>query len=107
MTNAEHTEANLLPCNAAARLQARAESEYAVTPLDEFDQKLEQIIREFTLRIVVPRWTEFDTVWEAAIRVCDRYELGKSRQATPVERLGCFRLPVARPGCVLRWVIRS
>jgi len=49
-------------------LQARAESEYVVSPLDEFDQKLEQIIREFTLRIVVPRWTEFDTVWEAAIR---------------------------------------
>jgi hypothetical protein len=55
-----------------------------MSPLAEFDQKLEQIIREFTLRIVVPQWTEFDTVWEAAIRVCDRYELGKSRRATPV-----------------------
>ena len=83
MTNAEHTEANLLPCNAAARLQARAESEYRVSPLAEFDQKLEQIIREFTLRIVVPRWTEFDRVWEAAIRVCDQYQLGKSRQTAP------------------------
>ena len=47
----------------------------------ELDQRLEQIIREFALRIVVPRWTEFDTVWEAAIRVCDRYELGKSRRS--------------------------
>jgi hypothetical protein len=53
-----------------------------MSPLAEFDQKLEQIIREFALRIAVPRWTEFDTVWEAAIRVCDRYELGKSRRAT-------------------------
>jgi hypothetical protein len=50
-----------------------------MSPLTEFDQRLEQIIREFALRIVVPRWTEFDTVWEAAIRVCDRYELGKSK----------------------------
>jgi hypothetical protein len=55
-----------------------------VSPLAEFDQKLEQIIREFTLRIVVPRWTEFESLWEAAIRVCDRYELGKSHRATAV-----------------------
>jgi len=80
MTSAEHTEANLLPCNAAARLQARAECDDVMSPLMEFDQRLEQIIREFALRIAVPRWTEFDTVWEAAIRVCDRYELGKSRR---------------------------
>jgi hypothetical protein len=65
------------------RLQARAESEYAMSPLAEFDLKLEQMIRELTLRIVVPRWTEFDTVWEAAIRVCDRYELGKTRRPIP------------------------
>ena len=80
MRNAEHTEANLLPCNAAARLQARAEGDEVMSPLTEFDQRMEQIIREFALRIVVPRWTEFDTVWEAAIRVCDRYELGKSKR---------------------------
>jgi len=48
-----------------------------MSPLAEFDQRLEQMIREFALRIAVPRWTEFDTLWEAAIRVCDRYELGK------------------------------
>ena len=52
-----------------------------MSPLMEFDQRMEQIIREFALRIVVPRWTEFDTVWEAAIRVCDRYELGKGRRS--------------------------
>ena len=45
----------------------------------ELDQQLERIIREFTLRIVVPRWNEFDTLWEAALRVCERYELGKAR----------------------------
>jgi hypothetical protein len=55
-----------------------------MSPLTEFDQQLEQIIREFALRIVVPRWTEFDTVWEAAIRVCDRYELGKPKPACAV-----------------------
>ena len=68
-----------------ARLQARAESESEMSPLAEFDQKLEQIIREFALRIVVPRWTEFDTVWEAAIRVCDRYQIGKLQPTTPGE----------------------
>ena len=52
-----------------------------MSPVTEFDQRLEQIIREFALRIAVPRWTEFDTVWEAAIRVCDRYELGKGRRS--------------------------
>ena len=57
VTNAEHTEANLLPCNAAARLQARAECDKVMSPLTELDQRLEQIIREFALRIVVPRWT--------------------------------------------------
>jgi hypothetical protein len=51
-----------------------------MSPLAEFDQQMERIIREFAMRIVVPRWSEFETVWEAAMRVCDRYELGKSRQ---------------------------
>ena len=50
--------------------------------LAKLDQRLEEIIREFTARIVVPRWTEFDTVWEAAIRVCERYQLGKPRRTT-------------------------
>jgi hypothetical protein len=65
-------------------LQARAECDKVMSPVTEFDQRLEQIIREFALRIAVPRWTEFDTLWEAAIRVCDRYELGKCRQSEPV-----------------------
>ena len=40
--------------------------------LSEFDRKLELIIQELTLRIIVPRWNEFDSVWESANRVCDR-----------------------------------
>jgi hypothetical protein len=55
-----------------------------MSPVTEFDQRLEQIIRELTLRIAVPRWTEFDTLWEAAIRVCDRYELGKCKRSEQV-----------------------
>jgi len=61
-----------------------------MSPIAEFDQQLERIIREFALRIAVPRWSEFDTVWDAAIRVCDRYELGKFRQA-PVNALSTTR----------------
>jgi hypothetical protein len=56
-----------------------------VSPL-ECDQKLEQIIREFNLRIAVPRWTEFDTLWEAAIRVCERYQVGKSQLITHMDQ---------------------
>ena len=52
--------------------------EWLVSPLAEFDRKLERIIHELTLRILVPDWTKFDAVWEAAIRVCDRYEIGKN-----------------------------
>ena len=45
--------------------------------LSEFDRKLELIIQEFTLRIIVPRWNEFDSVWESANKICDRYPLKK------------------------------
>jgi len=38
---------------------------------------MEQLIRGFALRILVPRWTEFDAVWQTANEICDRYELGK------------------------------
>ena len=49
----------------------------SMSPLAEFDRRLEQVIRTFALRILVPRWTEFDAVWESANRICDRYELGR------------------------------
>ena len=70
--------ANLLPCNAAARLQARAGTGVYMSPLAQLDLVLEQIIRELTLNIVVPRLSGFDRVWEAANRVCDRYEIAKA-----------------------------
>jgi hypothetical protein len=48
-----------------------------MSSIAEFDRKLEQMIRDFVVRILVPRWTDFDTVWETTNGVCDRYELGK------------------------------
>jgi len=48
-----------------------------MSPIAEFDRKLEQMIREFAVRVLVPRWTEFDAVWETANRICDRYQLGE------------------------------
>jgi len=53
-----------------------------MSSLAEFDQQLERIIHEFAMRIAVPRWSEFEKLWDAAIRVCDRYGLGKTRQTS-------------------------
>jgi hypothetical protein len=49
-----------------------------MSALVEFDHRMEQMIRAFALRIMVPRWTEFDAVWQAANRICDRYEIGEA-----------------------------
>lgn len=70
--SAEHTGENLLPCNAAVRLQARINN---MSPLAQFDQDMENVIRELSLRIVIPALGEFEDVWEAANKVCDRYEI--------------------------------
>jgi hypothetical protein len=43
---------------------------------------MEQLIRAFALRILVPQWNEFDAVWQTANRVCDRYQLEKPPGAT-------------------------
>jgi len=51
-----------------------------MSSIAELDQQLERLIRELAMRIAVPRLSEFETVWEAAIRVCDRYELGKNKR---------------------------
>lgn len=53
-----------------------------MSPIAEFDQRLEKLIRDFTLRILVPKWTEFDSVWESANGVCDRYQLGSHSQSS-------------------------
>ena len=49
-----------------------------MAPIDEFDKKLEQMIHQLALRILVPRWNEFDAVWESANKICDRYPLKKT-----------------------------
>ncbi len=49
-----------------------------MSPLVQYDRELEQIIREVTLRIVAPRLSEFDCVWEAANEICDRYKITKA-----------------------------
>ncbi|HZQ22605.1 MAG TPA: hypothetical protein VFA89_07365 [Terriglobales bacterium] len=48
-----------------------------MSPLQQFDEQMESLIRELTTRIVVPRLSEFDEVWEAANRVCDHYDLDR------------------------------
>jgi hypothetical protein len=72
---AEHTEGEpaSVQCGSPVASPGRVKS---MSPISEFDQKLEKIIRDFALRIIVPRWTEFDGVLEASLRVCDRYQLG-------------------------------
>ncbi len=49
-----------------------------MSPIAQFDQEMEKLIRELALRIVVPRISEFDDVWEVANRVCDRYLVSKA-----------------------------
>ena len=49
-----------------------------MSPLAQFEQEFEKAIRELTLRIVVPRLSQFEVVWEVANRVCDRYEITKT-----------------------------
>jgi hypothetical protein len=49
-----------------------------MTPLAKFDGELEKIIGELTLRIVAPRWSEFEAVWEVANSVCDGYDIQKT-----------------------------
>jgi hypothetical protein len=46
-----------------------------MSPLAQLDRLLENILRELTLRFVVPRLSEFDSVWDTANRVCDRYQI--------------------------------
>ena len=54
-----------------------------MSALAEFDQRMEQLIREFALRILVPRWIEFESVWETTNRICDRYRLGEHATERP------------------------
>jgi len=40
--------------------------------------ELERLIADLAARIVAPRMSEFEDVWEAANAVCDRYGIGLS-----------------------------
>ena len=75
---AEHTEGEpaSVQCGSPVASPGIVKS---MCPISEFDQKLERIIRDFALRIIVPHWTEFDGVLEASLRVCDRYQLAVDR----------------------------
>ncbi|HXP44420.1 MAG TPA: hypothetical protein VN833_29500 [Candidatus Acidoferrales bacterium] len=46
-----------------------------VTPID---QGSDEIIEALARRIMAYRWSEFDWVWEATNKICDRYELEKA-----------------------------
>jgi hypothetical protein len=48
-----------------------------MSPIALADHALEAVIRELSLRILVPRMSDFDEVWEIANRVCDHYGLEK------------------------------
>lgn len=44
----------------------------------QIDQASEEIIYELARRVIGYRLGEFDRVWEAANRICDRYQLKKT-----------------------------
>jgi hypothetical protein len=46
-----------------------------MSPLSQLDRLLEHILRDLTLRFVVPRLSEFDSLWDTANRICDRYQI--------------------------------
>ena len=46
-----------------------------MSPLAQLDCLLENILPELTLRFVVPRLREFDSLWDTANRICDRYHI--------------------------------
>jgi hypothetical protein len=49
-----------------------------MSPVEKFDHELETVILELITRIVVPKMSEFDDVWDIANRVCDNYEISKA-----------------------------
>jgi hypothetical protein len=63
-----------------------------MSPLAQFDQELEKIIRELTQRILAPRLREFDGVWEAANKICDRYEITKKAIEAACQAIHQYRV---------------
>ena len=44
----------------------------------QFDQASGEIIYELARRVIVYRLSEFDRVWQAANKICDRYQMKKA-----------------------------
>ena len=49
-----------------------------MTPLAQLDRDLERIILELAQHIVALRESEFEKVWVAANKICDRYEIANT-----------------------------
>ncbi len=49
-----------------------------MTPLTQLDRDLERIILELAQHIVALRESEFEKVWVAANKICDRYEIANT-----------------------------
>ena len=49
-----------------------------MTPLTQLDRDLERIILELAQHIVALRESEFEKVWVAANKICDRYEVANT-----------------------------
>jgi len=49
-----------------------------MTPLTQLDRDLEKIILELAQHIVALRESEFEKVWVAANKICDRYEIANT-----------------------------
>jgi hypothetical protein len=47
--------------------------------MSQFDEMLEQIISNLSLRVVTRRASEFDAVCECVNHICDRYEAEQRR----------------------------
>ncbi len=46
-----------------------------VSAIAQIERASEEIIYEIARRVIAYRWGEFERVWEAANRICDRYKL--------------------------------
>ena len=49
-----------------------------MTPLTQLDRDLERIILELAQHIVALRESEFEKVWVAANKICDRYKIANT-----------------------------
>jgi hypothetical protein len=49
-----------------------------MSAIAQIDRASEEIIYELVRRVVAYRLVEFDRVWEAANKICDRYQVKKA-----------------------------